>query len=70
MTNRSTIALQLFQLFLQQLLPVQAGVETVLLEQFRVRPALDDPAFVEHQNQIGLLHGEMRWLTMTTVRLP
>jgi hypothetical protein len=35
--------------------PVQLGVETLLLQQAGVRPALDDPAVVEDENDVGVL---------------
>src|SRR5258708_4471730 len=45
------------QLLFQQLPLVQTCVLAAKHEQLFVRAPLDDPAFVEHANQIGIAHG-------------
>src|SRR6266852_84175 len=46
-----------FQLFFQQLLLIQIGVIAAASEEFVVRAALDDAAFAEDDNLVGVLHG-------------
>ena len=45
------------ELFLQQLLLVQLGVEPLLTDQLVVRAAFDDAPFVEDEDDVGVAHG-------------
>lgn len=43
-------------LFLEQLLVVQRGVQAVLLQELFVRPLLGDSPLVEHENAVAVFH--------------